>query len=74
MKIEVDLTDSLLDLADEITRKNLIECLNNFKKGSIIPYYSTDPEEEAKEVKKMIKALKRVLSWYSAGGEYKDDE
>lgn len=35
-----------------------------------IPMFSTDPKEDRKERKKTVKALKRVLDFYTVGGSY----
>ena len=55
------------DVSDKVTVANLKDTLNYFtsidtKTSSV--FFWDEPEKEAKEVKKMIKALNRVISWY----------
>jgi hypothetical protein len=40
--------------------------LESYEAGGrpFIAVFSTDPDEDAKQLKKQIKAFKRVLSWY----------
>jgi len=62
---------SLRELADRLVFMSLEEALMMFKKNTLtIPFFSVDPKEEAKEVKKMKKAIKLVLDYYSIGGVY----
>lgn len=71
MKIEVDLGDTLYDIFDQIVVINLNDQLDTFKNNTSIPFFSSDPEEEKKQVKKMIKAIERVLDWYNPPSEWK---
>jgi hypothetical protein len=36
--------------------------------------FSTDPKEDRKQIRKMIKSFERVISWYSVPGVYQFDE
>lgn len=72
MHVVVDTNQFVYELVDELCKANLIESLEVIKNNSIgIPIFSTNPEEEAKEVKKLIKAFERVLDWYSHPDEWK---
>lgn len=63
--------DEYADFAERVTVSNLIEQYNYFKNGLPIPFVSYDPEIEKKHVKKMLKALKRVIKYY--GGSVNND-
>ncbi len=72
MNIVVNTNQFVHELLDELCRANLIESLELIKDNNIgIPIFSTDPEVEEKEVKKLIKAFERVLDWYRSPAEWK---
>jgi len=72
MKIEID--DMFAEQVVAQMLRDSMEMLENdlaaYKKGDspYIPVFSTDPVEDAKQLKKQIKAFKRVLSWYEPQG------
>jgi hypothetical protein len=47
---------------------NLNEELEAAKAGHNTLIFSTDTDTEIKEIKKNIKAFRRVLGWYTVGG------
>lgn len=68
MKIEIDdmfaeqVVIQMLHESMEMLEKDLVA----YKEGDgpYIAVFSTDPDEDVKQLKKQIKAFKRVLSWY----------
>ena len=59
------------ELLDTYIAQSLRESYISYKYNeSGIPFYSYDEKEEAKEVKKMMKALKRVHNYYTAPSEH----
>ncbi len=68
MKIEIDdmfaeqVVIQMLNESMEMLEKDL----EAYEAGGhpFIAVFSTDPDEDAKRLKKQIKAFKRVLSWY----------
>lgn len=68
MKTSVELSQETLD---EIVCKSLKDTLDilkedmvRVKEGKHISIFSTDNEEDIKMIKKHIKAIKLLLSWY----------
>jgi hypothetical protein len=68
VKLEID-----DEIADAIVIKVLRSSMEMLQKDldaydrndrPFIAVFSTDPDEDAKQLKKQIKAFKRVLSWY----------
>lgn len=65
----------LIDFDDitKIIRKELLEVYKDFLKThkaikngeDYLPVFDTDPEEDKKKVKEMIKALKMVINYHS---------
>jgi hypothetical protein len=49
-KLEDDMIDASIKIAD----------------GKCVWIFSNDPDEEKKQIRKMLKAVKRVKSWYTA--------
>lgn len=68
MKIEIDdmFTEQVVIQMLHESMEMLENDLAAYKKGDqpFIAVFSTDPVEDAKLLKKQIKAFKRVLSWY----------
>jgi hypothetical protein len=64
MRVEIEIDD--LHFA-EVVCKDLKWHYDNFAEGGV--FYSKDKEEEEKEVKKMRKALKKVINFYSKPSE-----
>lgn len=55
------------DFADDIVRKQLeseLDFFTSLDTSESSVFYWKEPKKEAKEVQKMIKALRKVLSWY----------
>jgi len=55
------------DAADAIVRESLREILEGFQSDLANKRYgmfSHDPEEDTKEIKKLMKAFRRVLNFY----------
>ena len=61
MKYEIEAPD---DFAESIVIKELSWHLKHVKTNQKPPQFSYDPEEDAKEVKKLRQAFKRVLQYY----------
>lgn len=63
MKYTVDLE---WEQVDALVRKELLSCYENFKDENrpVCGIYSTDKDEDLREMKKMRKAILRVLDWY----------
>lgn len=53
------------DVLDELIVEELLWHYDNFGTPTSIPHVSHDADEEAKYVKQMRKALKRVIDFYS---------
>ena len=70
MKIEIDdeITDKIVVANLTLTVDYWEEQLSRYKdpEHGWIAIFSVDPEEDKKEIRKMIKAAKRVLSYYGA--------
>lgn len=62
MKYEIEIDTN--DFAEQIVIQELTWHLENTQPSETVPMFSFDPKEEAKEVKKLRKALKRVLEYY----------
>ena len=59
------------ELLDKLIVSSLREAYESYLNNpSGIPFYSYDEKEEAKQVKKMLKALKRVHNYYSIPSEH----
>jgi deoxyhypusine synthase len=68
IKVDVDVVDSLVV-------KSLIQQYDNlyhdYINGTQIPTFCHDPEEDSKKMRKFLKSLERVISWYSNPDEFK---
>ena len=61
----------VLELLDTYIAQSLRETYYSYKNNDLgVPFYSYDEKEEAKEVKKMLKALKRVHNYYTIPSEH----
>ncbi len=61
------LVEITYDAADAIVQESLRETLEGFQydlDNKRYGAFSYDPEEDTKEIKKLIKALRRVLNYY----------
>ena len=69
MKIDlstVNLSGSTSETNDDIVRFALFENLLLLNNNPFpIPFFSVDPEIEAKKLSRIIKAHERVLDWYT---------
>jgi predicted methyltransferase len=70
--IEVDAELASKFVAEEL--KYAIECFErdiraNESGEGYLPVFETDPKEDLKAMKKMLKALKRVRTYYTVPGE-----
>jgi hypothetical protein len=63
MRYTVDLE---WEQVDALVRKELLDCYENFKddKRPSSGIFSTDKDEDLREMKKMRKAIKLILDWY----------
>lgn len=52
------------DMLDEL-EKDMIDASCNLANGQSSWIFSTDEAEEKKQIRKMLKAVKRVRSWYT---------
>lgn len=52
------------DMLDEL-EKDMIDASCNLANGQSSWIFSTDDAEEKKQIRKMLKAVKRVRSWYT---------
>lgn len=73
MQIEVDIEDFEKIMAEQLTKaiesfEHDLVCL---KQGApnYLGMFSLDLEEDKRQIKKMIKAMKRVRTWYGVGYE-----
>jgi hypothetical protein len=57
-----ELTDAIMHFKSDIEQYE--------KGGHMTGIFSIDQEEDLRQIKKMIKAMKRVRSWYSVAGTY----
>ena len=70
IKIDNEMINDLVEkeLGDYI--KTLEKDLQNYKDfpGMFIAIFNTDPKKDQKEIKKTLKALKRIKALYTVGG------
>jgi len=68
VKLEIDdeVADAIVIKVLRSSMEMLEKDLESYEAGGrpFIAVFSTDPDEDAKQLKKQIKAFKRVLSWY----------
>jgi hypothetical protein len=67
MKIEID-----SDEVSKVVAAAMREMIEIMSQEPRIPYVSTDPKEDKKYRKKMIKAAKRVLKWHTVPSEWEE--
>ena len=67
MKIEID-----SDEVSKVVAVAMREMIEIMSQEPTIPFVSTDPKEDKKYRKKMIKAAKRVLKWHTVPSEWDD--
>lgn len=65
MQLCIEMNNTMYDLSDQIVQANLKMTIEMLSEPQVIPVFSSDPKEEKKELKKFIKALKKVYNWYS---------
>ena len=66
MKFTIDIDDpECMDLIAQITRNELKNTHDMLKEPQIVPIFSHDPKVEAKKVKKLLKAFRKVHTWYA---------
>ena len=66
MKFTFNIDDTeCMELIDQITRNELKNTYDMLKEPQIVPIFSHDPKVEAKKVKKLLKAFRKVHNWYS---------
>ena len=73
-KITVELDSEMVDtvIVEQLldTRASLLEDYENGR----VAVFDVDPEEDRKQIGEMIKALEKVIDWYSVPGTYEFDE
>lgn len=73
-KVTIELNSEMIDtiITDELfrSRSNLLE---DFQSGTA-SVFDIDPVEDRKQIGEMIKALEKVIDWYSVPGIYEFDE
>ena len=73
MQIEVDIEDFEKIMAEQLTVaiENFERDLQLIKRNepNYLGIFSIDLEEDKRQIKKMIKAMKRVRTWYGVGYE-----
>ena len=73
MQIEVDIEDFEKIMAEQLTQaiENFEKDLQLIKRNepNYLGMFSLDLEEDKRQIKKMIKAMKRVRTWYGVGYE-----
>ena len=70
MKIEIEIDGDEVSKVVAASMRELIEIMSE---KPTIPFVSTDPKEDKKYRKKMIKAAKRVLKWHTVPSEWEED-
>lgn len=73
-KITVELDSEMVDkvIVEQLldTRMSLLE---DYVNGGIA-VFDVDPEEDRKQIGEMIKALEKIIDWYSVPGTYVFDD
>lgn len=70
MKLEVEIEQFEELMVDSLNESiaTFEDDLERLKEGiSCVGIFSTDKEEDKRQIKKMIKAMKRVRTWYGVG-------
>jgi hypothetical protein len=73
MLIDIDIEDFEKLMARELTTaiEHFKSDVDLYEKGGhMTGIFSIDQEEDLRQIKKMVKAMKRVRSWYSVAGTY----
>jgi hypothetical protein len=73
MLIDIEVEDFEKLMAEELTKAiGYFEGdLKSYKNGGFsCGTFSIDEQEDIRQIKKMVKAMKRVRSWYSVAGTY----
>jgi hypothetical protein len=70
MKIDIDTYhEAISNLISDIVVNSLKESIEILETPQSIPFFSMDPKEEKKKVKKLLKAMKLVIAWHSVPTE-----
>lgn len=70
MKFTIDIDDpECMELIDQITRNQLKYTYDMLQGPQTIPIFSHEPKVEAKKVKKLLKAFRKVHNWYALPDE-----
>jgi len=59
-----------IDRKGHIVAMSMKETIDNLNTPQVVPHFSRDPEVEAKWVKKMLKAAKRIHNYYTKPSEH----
>jgi hypothetical protein len=73
MLIDIEIEDFEKLMARELTTaiEHFKSDIEQYEKdGHRTGIFSIDQEEDLRQIKKMVKAMKRVRSWYSVAGTY----
>ena len=65
MELHIESDTTYLDLIEQVVQKSLRETYEMLNRPQTIPVFSCDPKEEAKKLKKFLKALRMVHNWYT---------
>jgi hypothetical protein len=73
-KITFELDSETVDkvIVEELIRSR-ISLLEDYENGRVA-VFDVDPEEDRKQIGAMIKAIEKVIDWYSVPGMYEFDE
>ena len=53
------------EIVEQLVAKSLRETYEMLDRPQTIPVFSCDPKEEAKELKKFLKAIRKIHNWYT---------
>lgn len=53
------------EVLDQLVANNLRETYEMLSQPQCIPVFSNNPKKEAKELKKFLKAIRKVHNWYT---------
>lgn len=65
MELHIEADTTYLDLVEQVVQKSLRETYEMLDRPQTIPVFSCDHKEEAKKLKKFLKALRMVHNWYT---------
>jgi hypothetical protein len=69
--IDIDTAEALIVPVLKRTIEQFEQDLEDYKSGNrFIAIFDTDPKKDKKEIKKHIKAFKKVAQYYSIPGEF----